>query len=155
MRQTFLMFGSPVNRFGRRLTVTAALAAICLFACPALAQSAMERPPERFNSPVKLTPGDGTESVVSVRGRDGKPRQLRTALHNWIIPNFQRVDLPQTGLIVCQLRGGTLFTVRGDFAFKGAARLLAPVLGWYVRRQMRRLQLLPVKAEAEARRFSQ
>jgi hypothetical protein len=54
-----------------------------------------------------------------------------------------------------QVPGGTLFTVRGDFAFKGAARLLAPVLGWYVRRQMRRLQLLPVKAEAEARRFSQ
>jgi hypothetical protein len=51
--------------------------------------------------------------------------------------------------------GGTLFTVRGDLAFKGAARLLAPVLGWYVRRQMRRLQLLPVKAEAESRRFSQ
>jgi hypothetical protein len=47
--------------------------------------------------------------------------------------------------------GGTLFTVHGDIRLKGWARLLQPFLRGYVRRQMQRLQLQPVKAEAEAR----
>jgi Polyketide cyclase / dehydrase and lipid transport len=47
--------------------------------------------------------------------------------------------------------GGTRFTTRGDIYLKGWARLLQPVLRGYVRRQMQRLQLQPVKAEAEAR----
>jgi hypothetical protein len=47
--------------------------------------------------------------------------------------------------------GGTRFTVSGEVFLKGWARLLQPFLGGYVRRQMRRLQLQPVKAEAEAR----
>jgi hypothetical protein len=47
--------------------------------------------------------------------------------------------------------GGTRFTIRGDICLKGWARLLRPFLGGYVRRLMRRLQLQPVKAEAEAR----
>jgi Polyketide cyclase / dehydrase and lipid transport len=47
--------------------------------------------------------------------------------------------------------GGTRFTARGEVHLKGWARLLRPFLRGYVRRQMRRLQLQPVKAEAEAR----
>ncbi len=47
--------------------------------------------------------------------------------------------------------GGTRFTVSGDLSFKGLAKLLEPFLRRYVRRQMERLQLRPVKAEAEAR----
>jgi hypothetical protein len=47
--------------------------------------------------------------------------------------------------------GGARFTARGDIYLKGWARLLQPVLRGYVRRQMQRLQLQPVKAEAEAR----
>jgi Polyketide cyclase / dehydrase and lipid transport len=47
--------------------------------------------------------------------------------------------------------GGTRFTVRGEIHLKGWARLLQPFLRGYVRRQMQRLQLQPVKAEAEAR----
>jgi hypothetical protein len=46
---------------------------------------------------------------------------------------------------------GTRFTVRGEIHLKGWARLLQPFLQGYVRRQMRQLQLEPVKAEAEAR----
>jgi hypothetical protein len=49
------------------------------------------------------------------------------------------------------VHGGTRFTARGDIYLKGWARLLQPVLRGYVRRQMQRLQLQPVKAEAEAR----
>jgi hypothetical protein len=41
--------------------------------------------------------------------------------------------------------------VRGDIYLKGWARLLQPFLRGYVRRQMERLQLQPVRAEAEAR----
>jgi Polyketide cyclase / dehydrase and lipid transport len=47
--------------------------------------------------------------------------------------------------------GGIRFTVRGDIYLKGWARLLQPFLRGLVRRQMRRLQLQPVQAEAEAR----
>ena len=46
---------------------------------------------------------------------------------------------------------GTRFTARGDISLKGWARLLQPFLRGFVRRQMRRLQLQPVKTEAEAR----
>jgi hypothetical protein len=46
--------------------------------------------------------------------------------------------------------GGTRFRVRGDIYLKGWARLLQPFLRGYVRRQMRRLQLQPVKDEAQA-----
>jgi hypothetical protein len=46
---------------------------------------------------------------------------------------------------------GTRFRVRGEIHLKGWARLLQPFLQGHVRRQMQRLQLQPVKAEAEAR----
>jgi len=49
---------------------------------------------------------------------------------------------------------GTLFTVWGELRFKGTARLLWPILRWYVLRQTRRLQLEPVKVRAEASGFS-
>jgi len=47
--------------------------------------------------------------------------------------------------------GGTRFTVTGEIHLSGAARLLQPFLPGYVRKRMERLQLRPVKAEAEAR----
>ena len=46
---------------------------------------------------------------------------------------------------------GTRLTDRGEIRLKSWARLLQPFLAGYVRRQMRRLQLQPVKVEAEAR----
>ena len=46
--------------------------------------------------------------------------------------------------------GGTLFVVTGEVWLKGWARLLRPFLGGYMRRQMHRLQLRPVQAEADA-----
>jgi hypothetical protein len=45
---------------------------------------------------------------------------------------------------------GTLFVVTGEVWLKGWARLLRPFLPGYMRRQMRRLQLRPVQAQAEA-----
>lgn len=45
---------------------------------------------------------------------------------------------------------GTLFVVTGEVWLNGWARLLRPFLPGYMRRQMRRLQLQPVQAEAEA-----
>jgi Polyketide cyclase / dehydrase and lipid transport len=44
---------------------------------------------------------------------------------------------------------GTRYIVIGDIRLKGAARLLAPFLGEYVRQQMRRFVLEPVKQQAE------
>jgi hypothetical protein len=45
---------------------------------------------------------------------------------------------------------GTLFVVTGEVWLTGWARLLRPFLPGYMRRQMRRMQLRPVRAEAEA-----
>ena len=47
--------------------------------------------------------------------------------------------------------GGTRFTVRGEVSLKGAARVLRPFLSGYARRMLERLQVRPVKAEAERR----
>jgi hypothetical protein len=47
--------------------------------------------------------------------------------------------------------GGTHFRINGEIHLTGVARLLRPFLPRYVRRQMERLQLHPVKVEAEAR----
>ena len=47
--------------------------------------------------------------------------------------------------------GGTRFTACGEVYLKGWNRLLQPLLRGYVRQQMERLQLQPVRAEAEAR----
>ncbi len=45
--------------------------------------------------------------------------------------------------------GGTRYPVRGEIVFKGSARLLQPFLRGYVRRQVGRRMLQPVKAAAE------
>ena len=47
--------------------------------------------------------------------------------------------------------GGTRFSVSGEIALKGIARLVQPFLRGYVRKQMERWVLEPVKAEAERR----
>lgn len=47
--------------------------------------------------------------------------------------------------------GGTRFSVSGEIALNGIARLARPFLSGYVRRQMERWVLEPVKAEAEKR----
>jgi Polyketide cyclase / dehydrase and lipid transport len=47
--------------------------------------------------------------------------------------------------------GGTRFTVTGQIQLKGWARLLRPLLPPYARRLIRRLQMEPVKNEAERR----
>jgi ribosome-associated toxin RatA of RatAB toxin-antitoxin module len=49
------------------------------------------------------------------------------------------------------LDAGTRFEIEGNIRLKGARRLLAPVIRPYARRLMRRLQLVPVKTEAERR----
>ena len=46
---------------------------------------------------------------------------------------------------------GTRFTVSGEIHLKGLAKPLKPFLRGYVSKRMERLQLQPVKAEAEAR----
>jgi hypothetical protein len=50
-----------------------------------------------------------------------------------------------------EVPGGTRFTVTADLRFKGYARLFAPLLRGYVRRQIIELQIAPVRSEAEAR----
>jgi Polyketide cyclase / dehydrase and lipid transport len=44
---------------------------------------------------------------------------------------------------------GTHFSITGEIRLKGLRKLLAPLIGPYVRRQMRRLQLEPIRRAAE------
>lgn len=44
---------------------------------------------------------------------------------------------------------GTRVTVRARLTLKGRARAVGPIVGWYARRQVRRLQLEPLKSRAE------
>jgi hypothetical protein len=66
-------------------------------------------------------------------------REVKRRYDVWFVNRFEAAS------------GGTRFTVIGEVRLKGWARVVGPVLRWYVRRQMRRLQLQPVKAETEQR----
>ena len=45
--------------------------------------------------------------------------------------------------------GGTRFTVAADISLKGGYKVLAPFLGWYIRKQITAFVLDPVKKSAE------
>jgi hypothetical protein len=88
------------------------------------------------------------EASASTDGLTATGREVRV-LH---VEVSTTVKAPrQTVLDVFEnVPGGTRFTVRGDIHLKGWARLLQPLLRGYVRWQIERLQLRPVKAKAEA-----
>jgi hypothetical protein len=89
-------------------------------------------------SRVRLLRREGPKLVLEVDHVEGK------VLNELVVRPPDALDLEA-------VPGGTRFTARGDIYLKGWARLLQPFLRVYVRRQMQRLQLQPVKAEAEAR----
>jgi Polyketide cyclase / dehydrase and lipid transport len=103
-------------------------------------------------SRVRLLRREGAKLVLEVDHVEGK------VLNELVVRPPDAIDLWEEkrrydALFLNRLEavpGGTRFTVRGEIYLKGWARLLRPFLGGFVRRQMRRLQLQPVKAEAEA-----
>jgi hypothetical protein len=102
---------------------------------------------------VRLLQRDGEKVVLEIDHVEGKVR------NELLIRSPDEIDLSEVKRRYDArflnrfeaVRGGTLFTVIGKIRLKGWARLLRPFPGGFIRTRMRRLQLQPVKAEAERR----
>jgi len=84
-----------------------------LLATHALAQ---EQPTDatRFDPLVELKPTQSFDARVMVRGRGGILKPVTLSIRDWIIPNRQRIaKFPEKGLLVIQLRAGSLTTIIG------------------------------------------
>ena len=101
---------------------------------------------------VRLVAQRGLTAVLEIDHMEGHVINELTAAGNEI--RLWEVKRHYDALFVNQFHAvpeGTRFVVEGEIHLKGAARLLAPFLGRFVRQQMARWQLRPVKAAAEAR----
>ncbi|TDO56614.1 polyketide cyclase/dehydrase/lipid transport protein [Kribbella sp. VKM Ac-2571] len=135
-----------------RATVSIMIAAPPEMVCALYAD--YSRWPEIFPtiSHVRLLWHKGTQVDVEVTHREGmvvntmdvRPPgridlwELKLRYNAWFSNRFECIP------------AGTLFTVDGHIRLKGWVRWLSPLLGWFVRRQMKRYQLLPIKRVAEA-----
>lgn len=100
---------------------------------------------------VRLTSHEGPKVAVEVDHVEGKvPNELilrrPDEIDLWEIKRHYDACFHNRFVTVAD---GTLFVVTGEIWLKGWARFLRPFLPGYIRRQMRRLQLRPVQAEAE------
>ncbi len=104
-------------------------------------------------SGVRLLRHDGPKLVLEIDHTEGK------VINELIVRSSDEIDLWEEKRRYDArflnrfdaVPDGTRFTVRADIHLKGLARFLQPFLRTYVRRQMERLQLQPVRLEAEAR----
>lgn len=104
-------------------------------------------------SAVRLIRVEGSRQILEIDHREGKVINTLTVLSPDCI-ELEEVKRRYDAKFMNRfdaVPAGTRFTVLGDVCLKGWAKLLTPVLGVYVRRQMERYQLQPVKVAAEAR----
>lgn len=102
---------------------------------------------------VRLAGGGGPKHLLEVDHAEGKVlnelvrrssgqidlRKAKRRYTAWFVNRFEVIP------------GGTRFSLSGEIALKGIARLVQPFLRGYVRRQLDRWVLEPVRAEAEKR----
>jgi quercetin dioxygenase-like cupin family protein len=92
------------------------MTAATLFAVSGLCPSA-EAQPVREPALTRLDAGKPQElfnGVLNLKGRDGKEVPLRVTIRRWIMPNKAVVEkFPEEGLVIVQLRAGSLTTVIG------------------------------------------
>jgi hypothetical protein len=84
-----------------------------LVATPAFAQ---EQPTDttRFDPLAELKPTRSFDTQVTMRGKGGKMKPVTLSIRDWIIPNRQRIErFPEKGLLVIQVRAGSLTTIIG------------------------------------------
>ena len=101
---------------------------------------------------VRLVDQRGSTAVLDIDHVEGHVINELTVSGNEI--RLWEVKRHYDALFVNQFHAvpeGTRFVVHGEIHLKGAARLLRPVLRHFVRQQMERWHLQPVKAAAEAR----
>ena len=110
--------------------------------------------PQLFSATIRnvhLVRTAGSRTELEIDHQEGKVANVMTEVSS------ERVDLWEAKRryeasfvnIFEAVPEGTRYTVVGDITLKGVARLLGPVLGGYIRRQIRRYILLPMRAAAE------
>ena len=100
---------------------------------------------------VRLVRRDGARTELEIEHREGKVVNVLTEV------SPQRVDLWETkrryegSFVNCfePVPEGTRYSVTADITLKGPAKLLGPVLGGYIRRQVIRYVLEPLRIAAE------
>jgi hypothetical protein len=100
---------------------------------------------------VRLVRAEGGRTELEIDHREGKVVNVLTDV------SPQRMDLWEAKRryeasfvnVFEMVPEGTRYTVRADIKLKGGARLLAPVLGGHIRRQMIRYVLDPMRVAAE------
>ncbi len=101
---------------------------------------------------VRLVRSEGARTELEIDHREGKVPNVMTVV------GPDRVDLWEAkrryqGSFVNRFEAvpeGTRYTVVADIRLTGAGRLLGPVLGGYIRRQIVRYILAPMRVAAEA-----
>jgi hypothetical protein len=100
---------------------------------------------------VRLVRSEGGRTELEIDHREGKVPNVMTEV------SPERVDLWEAkrryeGSFVNRFEAvpeGTRYSVEADIKLKGAAKLLGPLLGGYIRRQMIRYLLAPMRIAAE------
>jgi uncharacterized membrane protein len=100
---------------------------------------------------VRLVRGQGSQQVLEVDHVEGK------VINELVVRSPDEVGLWEVKRRYdarfvhrfATVPGGTRLTVGADIHLKGWAKLLRPLLRGYVRRQIERFQLRPIKAAAE------
>jgi len=81
-----------------------------LIATSAEAQPAPDT--RRFDEAVELKPATSFGEQTTLRGTGGTPKRVTLTIRNWIIQNRQRIPVfPEQGLLVIQIRAGSLTTI--------------------------------------------
>jgi hypothetical protein len=104
-------------------------------------------------SGVRLLRREGPTQILEIGHREG------TVINEMTVRSPDEIDLREVkhrynarfANRFETVAGGTRFAVSGEIHVKGIAKLLQPFLRGYVRRQMQRWQLQPVKSAAETR----
>lgn len=113
-----------------------------------------ERWPQLFPATirgVRLIRSEGAKTELEINHREGRIPNVMTEV------GPDRVDLWEAkrryeGNFVNRFEvvpEGTRYTVEADIKLKGAAKLLGPLLGVYIRRQILRYVLAPMRVAAE------
>src|SRR5215470_15946971 len=97
--------GGTMWHYVRALVVPAVL-----IATSAEAQPAPDT--RRFDEAVELKPATSFGEQTTLRGTGGTPKRVTLTIRNWIIQNRQRIPVfPEQGLLVIQIRAGSLTTI--------------------------------------------
>jgi len=86
------------------------LVSAVLIATNAQAQAPVD--PRRFDATVELKAVSGAEGRTTIRDSAGATKPVIITIRNWIIPNRQHIAaFPERGLLVIQVRAGSLTTI--------------------------------------------